>query len=70
LDKLDPAATDGMQKRDGRAATAELTKDLDALQELLYADGRHKLLVILQGVDACGKDGTIRSFSRASTHRA
>ena len=28
---------------------------------MLYADGRHKLLVILQGVDACGKDGTIRS---------
>ena len=61
LDKVDPAATDGMQKRDGQAASAELVKDLDALQELLYADGRHKLLVILQGVDACGKDGTIRS---------
>src|SRR4029453_14983064 len=54
-------ATDGMQKRDGQAATAELTKGLDALQNLLYADGRHKLLVILQGVDACGKDGTIRA---------
>ena len=61
LDKLDPAATDGMVKQEGRAASAELTKDLEALQELLYADGRHKLLVILQGVDACGKDGTIRS---------
>jgi PPK2 family polyphosphate:nucleotide phosphotransferase len=61
LDKLDPAATDGMQKQEGRAASVELTKDLEALQELLYADGRHKLLVILQGVDACGKDGTIRS---------
>jgi PPK2 family polyphosphate:nucleotide phosphotransferase len=61
LDKVDPAATDGMQKQEGRAASLELIKDLDALQELLYADGRHKLLVILQGVDACGKDGTIRS---------
>jgi PPK2 family polyphosphate:nucleotide phosphotransferase len=61
LDKLDPAATDGMHKQQGREASLELTKDLEAMQELLYADGRHKVLVILQGVDACGKDGTIRS---------
>ena len=61
LDKLDPAATDGMGKQEGKAAAEQLNADLEALQELLYADGRHKLLVILQGVDACGKDGTIRS---------
>jgi PPK2 family polyphosphate:nucleotide phosphotransferase len=61
LDKLDPAATNGLQKRDGQAGCAQLTKELEALQELLYADGRHKLLVILQGPDASGKDGTIRS---------
>ncbi|MEO5842299.1 MAG: polyphosphate kinase 2 family protein [Acidimicrobiales bacterium] len=61
LDKLDPAGTNGFQKKDGQAACAELAKELEALQELLYADGRHKVLVILQGVDACGKDGTIRS---------
>jgi len=61
LDKIDPAATNGMQKEDGQAASVQLTADLEALQELLYADGRHKVLVILQGVDTCGKDGTIRS---------
>ena len=61
LDKLDPAATAGMGKQEGKAAAERLNTDLEALQELLYADGRHKLLVILQGVDACGKDGTIRS---------
>lgn len=33
---------------------------LSQLQELLYADARHSLLVILQGLDAAGKDGTIR----------
>lgn len=33
---------------------------LSQLQELLYADARYSLLVILQGLDAAGKDGTIR----------
>ena len=61
LDRHDPADTDGMDKRDGKAAALQLNADLEELQELLYADGRHKVLVILQGVDACGKDGTIRA---------
>jgi len=38
------------------SSIAELTK----AQELLYADNRHAVLVILQGMDAAGKDGTIR----------
>jgi PPK2 family polyphosphate:nucleotide phosphotransferase len=33
---------------------------LSGLQELLYAEGRRKLLIILQGMDTSGKDGTIR----------
>ncbi|MGZ4790210.1 MAG: PPK2 family polyphosphate kinase, partial [Terriglobales bacterium] len=33
---------------------------LSSLQELLYADASHGLLVVLQGLDAGGKDGTIR----------
>ena len=35
-------------------------KDLDRLQELLYAEHKHKLLIVLQGTDTSGKDGTIR----------
>jgi PPK2 family polyphosphate:nucleotide phosphotransferase len=34
--------------------------ELDEAQELLYADNRHAVLVILQGMDAAGKDGTIK----------
>jgi PPK2 family polyphosphate:nucleotide phosphotransferase len=42
-----------------------LAGELDALQNVLYADRRHKLLVVLQGTDTSGKDGTLRSvFSR------
>jgi polyphosphate kinase 2 (PPK2 family) len=41
--------------------------ELDALQDLFYADRRFKLLVVLQGTDTAGKDGTIRGvFSRTS----
>ncbi|MBI5033217.1 MAG: polyphosphate kinase 2 family protein [Chloroflexi bacterium] len=37
-----------------------LIKDLDQLQELLYAEHKHKILIVLQGMDTSGKDGTIR----------
>ena len=38
----------------------KLHKHLLKLQELLYAGNRHALLIILQGMDTCGKDGTTR----------
>lgn len=53
--------TQGLDKAAGKAKVAELNDELEALQEVFYADGRHKLLVVLQGMDACGKDGTIRA---------
>ncbi len=42
------------------AELQELGKELDDLQELLYAAQEHSLLVVLQGMDTSGKDGTIR----------
>ena len=66
---LDPAAkpfSSGDKQRDV-AATEALAMELDALQNLFYADRRFKLLVILQGTDTSGKDGTLRGvFSRMS----
>ncbi len=41
-------------------ALAESVKRLDELQYLLYAERRRALLVVLQGMDTSGKDGTIR----------
>ena len=38
----------------------QLTKRLDRLQRRLYAEGKRALLVVLQGRDASGKDGTLR----------
>ena len=44
-----------------------LTSDIDRFQDLLYADRRFKLLIVLQGTDTSGKDGTIRGvFSKTS----
>jgi PPK2 family polyphosphate:nucleotide phosphotransferase len=49
----------GDKTRD-KAAVAKMAQDLDGLQDLFYADRRFKLLVVLQGTDTSGKDGTIR----------
>ena len=57
-------ATDGSDlikdKDDARARLVQLGERLEALQELLYAEGKHRLLVVLQAMDAGGKDSTIR----------
>ena len=50
----------GGGKAEARAELAELSPRLDALQEKLYANARHRLLVVLQGMDTSGKGGTIR----------
>ncbi len=43
------------------AATEALAQEIGALQQRLYATQRHRLLVVFQGMDTSGKDGTIRS---------
>ena len=62
LDDWDPNETrayDG-DKKEGEDRLDELTARLEELQELLYAENKHKLLVVLQAMDTGGKDGTIR----------
>ena len=69
LADFDPSAkpfSSGDKLRD-TAAVETMALELDELQNLFYADKRYKLLVILQGTDTSGKDGTLRSvFSRIS----
>jgi PPK2 family polyphosphate:nucleotide phosphotransferase len=59
IDTRDTAAFDG-DKAAGKARLLELTDELEELQELLYAEGKHKVLIVLQATDTGGKDGTIR----------
>ncbi|MCA1553134.1 MAG: polyphosphate kinase 2 family protein [Chloroflexi bacterium] len=58
-DPNDRSAFDG-SKDEGDERQAELRDRLDALQELLYAEHKHKILIVLQAMDTGGKDGTIR----------
>ena len=63
LDRVDPDAAPlsaGDDEHD-RATVLELADRLDTLQRLLYADRRYKVLVVLQGMDTSGKDGTLRA---------
>ena len=60
LDHFDAGDTHGVDKASG---TGQLTKNLERLcgmQYKLYAEARRSLLVVLQGIDAGGKDGTIK----------
>ncbi|HUP46160.1 MAG TPA: polyphosphate kinase 2 family protein [Thermoanaerobaculia bacterium] len=59
IDPSDTSLVEG-EKKEGEKRLARLGKRLDELQDLLYAGREHKLLVVLQGMDTAGKDGTIR----------
>jgi hypothetical protein len=59
LAAFDPADTGGLDKRDAQAMLADDVERLAELQQRLYADGRWAVLVVLQGMDAAGKDGVI-----------
>ncbi len=58
-DPSDRALFEG-SKEDAVIRTMELTDRLEELQEVLYAESKQKLLIVLQGMDTAGKDGTIR----------
>jgi PPK2 family polyphosphate:nucleotide phosphotransferase len=62
LADIDPADRCGLdvEKAEGKALLAEGVKRLSSLQERLYADHTYAILVILQGLDAAGKDSVIK----------
>jgi PPK2 family polyphosphate:nucleotide phosphotransferase len=65
LSRLDPDATHGWTKE---AATPELERQLARLADLqdrLWAEAKRSVLVVLQGIDAAGKDGTINKVMEA-----
>ena len=59
LDEAGAAKTPGMSKAKAQAESARDAKTLRQLQERLYAEDRRALLLVLQGMDTSGKDGTI-----------
>jgi len=69
LKSIDPAARPWScgDKELDKAAVASLALEIDSLQNMLHADRRFGVLVVLQGTDTAGKDGTVRGvFSQTS----
>ena len=62
LSKYDPSDTSPYKggKKDAKKDLKDLNKELETLQEMLFAEHKHKMLIVLQGMDTSGKDGTIR----------
>jgi PPK2 family polyphosphate:nucleotide phosphotransferase len=60
LKELSTKAPEGLDKKETKEETQRLLVELDELQNLLYAEAKHSVLIILQGMDASGKDGAIK----------
>ncbi len=65
LAAFDPAATFGRRRERAEADLQQVQSRLTDLQARLWAEARHPVLVIVQGIDAAGKDGTIRVIAGA-----
>lgn len=50
-----------LDKSEIKQKTEKIIAELDELQNLLYAEGKHSVLVVIQGMDGSGKDGVIRN---------
>ncbi len=62
LSRCDPGDTLGWHKETAVAELQAVKLKLDELQQRLAAEGRRSVLLVLQAMDAAGKDGTIRSI--------
>jgi len=61
LDKISTRAPKEFDKAGIKETTQSILEELNELQNLLYAENVHSVLVIIQGMDASGKDGVIRN---------
>jgi PPK2 family polyphosphate:nucleotide phosphotransferase len=61
----DPRATFGSDRDGAAPKIARDLQRLEAVQERIWAEHRHRVLIVLQGIDAAGKDGTIRHVMSA-----
>lgn len=60
LPNISTRATKDFEKSETKELNMKLLKKLEELQNLLYASGKYSVLVVIQGLDASGKDGAIR----------
>ena len=61
LSDISTRAPKDLDKTDIKKKTEKMVVELDELQNLLFAEGKHAVLVVIQGMDGSGKDGVIRN---------
>ncbi|HVV02894.1 MAG TPA: PPK2 family polyphosphate kinase [Puia sp.] len=61
LSEISTKAPDGWDKKETKEKLVGILEELDELQNLLYAESKHCILAIIQGMDASGKDGAVRN---------
>ncbi len=61
LKHFDPSYCGRWDKKETKERIDKLGHQIGEMQQLLYANSRHALLLIFQGMDASGKDGSIRT---------
>ncbi len=61
LEDIDTRAPKKLNKDQVKKETQKLKFKLEELQNLLYAEGKHALLIVMQGMDASGKDGAVKN---------
>jgi PPK2 family polyphosphate:nucleotide phosphotransferase len=65
LADVDPNETHGRSKAHADEELARGLERLTSLQDRLWAEAKHPILIVLQGIDAAGKDGTVRHVMTA-----
>jgi PPK2 family polyphosphate:nucleotide phosphotransferase len=61
LKEISTRAPEGWDKAEIKKKTEKILEELDELQNLLYAEHKHSVLAVIQGMDGSGKDGVIRN---------
>ncbi|MEI9913308.1 MAG: PPK2 family polyphosphate kinase [Bacteroidota bacterium] len=61
LKNTDTRAPKELDKKEVKEKTESILEELDELQNLLFAENKHSVLVVIQGMDGSGKDGVIRN---------
>ena len=61
LSEIDTKAPKDFDKKQTKEELQNVLQGLDELQNLLYAESKHAILVVIQGLDASGKDGVVRN---------
>jgi PPK2 family polyphosphate:nucleotide phosphotransferase len=62
LSELSTRAPKDMNKEETKVKTRKILEEMDELQNLLFAEHKHSVLIVIQGMDGSGKDGVIRNI--------